>query len=192
VSYSTEQSPLSVNFVRGVREVLQRREDRKYDSIEQRQEAYKYLHTTFCRMFERLSDKVSVVPGSTDRRLSVELKDIGIGTVHEQGGGSRYRLHIIGKPVSERYGGHFTESRHKQAVIETDGLTATIQQGSQGERYSDNWSPKTGDGYWDTFNKLDKPKPLAAPMANILAIELSLLQTESATKAFVDYPNAEQ
>lgn len=170
---------LPVDIVRGVREGLQRREDRKYGTPEQRKFAYTALHSTFCSMFERFQENVVVVPGGTTRRLSVTLPDIGLGIIDEQDRyGGNYRLQIISKPVSKSYGGHFTESRKKQAIIETDGVQATVKEGYQGVRFSNNWSPLDG-GYWDTFNKFGKTKPLDAQTAQDLAYELSQLPSET-------------
>lgn len=46
-----------LDLIRGIREALQRRENTKYGTPEQRRQAYSVLHTTFKTMFGYFGDE---------------------------------------------------------------------------------------------------------------------------------------
>ncbi len=151
------------------------KETRLYGSSEERQAAYSYLDTVFTYLFDKYAANVTPIANQINR-LEFLVPQIGFGILSQyKDPAGKYQLHLLAESENRGLHGHLSGTVFKHEVIVADGVTATLQTGVQDEYFSDNWSPKDGGGYWDTFDRLSPPKPLRASTAKLLASELTTL-----------------
>ncbi|MBI1856834.1 hypothetical protein HY003_00580 [Candidatus Saccharibacteria bacterium] len=164
---------LPLNIVRGVQEALQRRVDRKYGTLAERQATYSHLYKRCEELFTVHAAKVGTLQGYANQGAYQRLILDGMPGVHEliidRDIGGNDEFHLVG--MNTTMGSFENPVIYDRQILTVTPETGIFQTSHSETHYPPNFNPLDNVPYYkDTETKV---RPLAAPVAQRWAEQIN-------------------
>lgn len=157
---------LPLNIVRGVKEVLQRRMDRKYGTLPERRTAYSRLYQQCETLFAAHANKVGVMQGSATGETYQRLILEGMPGVHEliidRGTNGDGEFHVVG--MNTAMGPFENPVIYDRQILVVTPETGTYHTSHSETHYPPNFNPLDNVPHFK--DSQTKEHPLAARVAH--------------------------